>query len=76
MNKMCKLNGSSLKSKSFDFKDLTNYPEYNNKLEKLFKKNPSPPSFSKSLQYFKRCNKVYNYGIKEDNVMHEIGKTF
>lgn len=75
MNKMCKLNGSSLKAKPFDFKELTKYPEFNNKLEKLFKNNSTYPSFSKSLKYFKRCNKVYKYGITEDIVMHEIGKT-
>lgn len=74
MNKICKLNGSSLKSKPLDFIDLTKYPEYNKKLETLFKNASSPPSFSKFLQYFKRCNKFYKYGITEDNVIHEIGK--
>lgn len=74
MNKICKLNGSSFKSKPIDFKDLTKFPEYNKILETLFKNASSPSSFSKSLQYFKRCNKFYKYGITEDNVMHEIGK--
>lgn len=74
MNKICKLHGSSLKSKPLDFKDFTKYKEFNNKLEKLFKNTSEPPSFKKSLRYLERYNKTFKYGIMDADEMRQIGK--